>query len=47
MTASVDLIEANQVELPAHVDPLRADAEDAGTLQAPLRVHDASRHGSR
>lgn len=29
----------------AHIDPLRADAEDADPLQAPLGKHNPGRHG--
>lgn len=39
------LVKTHQVHLTAYVDPLGADAEDAGPLQAPLSVHDTSRHG--
>lgn len=41
------LVKADQVELTAHVDPLGTNAKDADAPQAPLRVHDAGRHGCR
>lgn len=41
------LVKTDQVQLTAHVDPLRTDAKDADALQTPLRVHDADRHGRR
>lgn len=41
------LVEADQVQLAAYIDPLGTNAKDADALQAPLRVHDACRHGRR
>lgn len=39
------LVKTHHVHLTAHVDPLRADAEDADPLQAALGEHDPGRHG--
>ena len=45
--ALTDLVEAVDVERAALVDAVGTDAEDLAAAQAPLREHDADRHGGR
>ena len=42
-----DLIKADDIQGPAQVDSLRADAEDSTSLEAELSVHHADGQGSR
>lgn len=45
--ASAHLIKADETELPAKIDPRRADAEDPVLLQPVLSINGAHCHGCR
>ena len=45
-TASTHLVKADQIDLPANINPLWANAENANVFEASLGVHNTSCHGS-
>lgn len=44
-TTSTHLVKADQIDLPADINPLWTDAENTNVFEASLGVHNTSRHG--